>query len=143
MCYSARWRFPSTLGRWDDALRQVKAALAQDPINPFAVLVLEGIQESRGHLPEAEAAMRRALDIRPTFGYGHYNLGLVLLERGDRDAALLEMQQETNDVGKQEGLAIVYYALGRKAESDAALARMLKEQADGNAFGIVTNILNP
>jgi TolB-like protein/Tfp pilus assembly protein PilF len=126
----------STLGRWDDALRQVKAALAQDPINPFAVLVLEGIQEARGHLAEAEAAARRALDIRPNYDYGHYNLGLVLLERGDRDAALLEMQQETNDLGKQEGLAIVYYALGRKAEADAALARMLKEQADGNAFGI-------
>jgi TolB-like protein/Tfp pilus assembly protein PilF len=126
----------STLGRWDDALRQVKAALAQDPINPFAVLVLEGIQEARGHLAEAEAAARRALDIRPNYDYGHYNLGLVLLERGDRDAALLEMQQESNDLGKQEGLAIVYYALGRKAEADAALARMLKEQADGNAFGI-------
>jgi TolB-like protein/Tfp pilus assembly protein PilF len=126
----------STLGRWDDALRQVKAALAQDPINPFAVLVLEGIQAARGHMAEAEAAARRALDIRPNYDYGHYNLGLVLLERGDRDAALLEMQQETNDLGKQEGLAIVYYALGRKAEANAALARMLKEQVDGNAFGI-------
>ena len=88
-----------TLGRWDDALKQIKAALAQDPMNPGVLQDLSTIQESRGHLPEAEAAMRRALDIRPTFGYGHYILGLVLLERGDRDAALLEMQQETIDDG--------------------------------------------
>ena len=31
---------------------------------------------------------------------------------------------------------MVYYALGRKAESDAALAGMLKDQADTDALGI-------
>jgi tetratricopeptide (TPR) repeat protein len=46
------------------------------------------------------------------------------------------MQREPTDEGKQQGLAIVYYALGRKAESNAALAGMLKEQADSNAMGI-------
>jgi hypothetical protein len=64
--------------------------------------------------------MRRALDIRPTYSYGHYLLGLILLARRDREGALLEMQQETQEDGKRQGLAIVYYALGRKAESDAA-----------------------
>jgi tetratricopeptide (TPR) repeat protein len=50
----------------------------------------------------------------------------------------LILQQETNDDGKQQGLALAYYALGRKAEADAALAGMLHEDADGNgnAFGI-------
>jgi hypothetical protein len=59
-----------------------------------------------------------------------------LRARGDRDAALLEVQQDTSDEAQQEGLAMAYHALGRKADSDAVLARMLKEQADGNAFGI-------
>jgi len=90
----------------------------------------------RGHLPEAEAAIRRVLDIRPTYAWAHDYLGLVLLARGDPDAALLAMQQETDDAEKQAGLAIVYYALGRKADADAALAHMLKEQADGNAYTI-------
>jgi TolB-like protein/Flp pilus assembly protein TadD len=125
-----------TLGRWDDALRQIKAALAQDPLHPARVEILAKIQWSRGHLPEAEAAIRRLLDIRPTYAGAHYYLGLVLLARGDRDDALLEMQQETSDEAQQEGLAMAYHALGRKADSDSALARMLNEQADGNAFGI-------
>jgi adenylate cyclase len=124
------------LGRWDDAFRQVNTALAQDPMDPPSLFILTEIQMRRGHLPEAEAAMRRALDIRPTMGGGHFVLGLVMLARGDRDAALLEMQRETTDFSQQAGLAIVYSALGRKADSDAALARMLKEQADGNAFEI-------
>ncbi|MGO9632296.1 MAG: TIR domain-containing protein [Steroidobacteraceae bacterium] len=126
----------AALGHLDDALRQIKAALAQDPINPGLLTILSGIQETRGHLSEAEAVARRVLDIRPTYGYGHYNVGIILLERGDRDAALLEMQQETIDEGKQQGLAIAYYALGRKTESDAALAGMLKHQADTSALSI-------
>ena len=114
----------TTLGRWDDALRQIKAALAQDPLDADLLVALSSIQETRGNLREAEAAMRRALDIRPTYAYGHYNLGLILLERGDHDGALREMQQETIDDGKQEGLALAYYALGRKADADTALSQL-------------------
>jgi tetratricopeptide (TPR) repeat protein len=76
------------------------------------------------------------LEIRPTREWAHFYLGVLLLARGDRDSALLEMQQETNDEAQQGGLAMAYHALGRNADSDAALARMLKEQADVNAFGI-------
>lgn len=124
------------IGRTDDALRQIKALLAKDPINPSALVELSNIQAARGRLLEAETIMRRVLDIRPTWAYGHYNLGYILLEHGDRNGALFEMQQETMDDGKQEGLALVYYALGRKAEADSALAGMLKDQADGDALSI-------
>ncbi len=125
-----------TLGRWDDALRQIEAAQAQDPLEPSSFSIRSSIQERRGHLSEAEAAMRRALDIRPNYAHGHYNLGLLSLERGDRDGALREMQVESIDDRRRQGLALVYFALGKKAESDAALADMLKDQADGNAFGV-------
>jgi adenylate cyclase len=125
-----------TLGRWDDALRQINAAIAQDPLSPDGFSVLTKTQWSRSHLAEAEAAIRKTLDIRPTFGSGHLCLGLILLARGDRGAALQAMQQEATDDGKQQGLAIAYFALGRKAESDAMLASMIKDRADGNALGI-------
>jgi TolB-like protein len=124
------------LGRWDDALRQIKAALVKDPLDPDSFQVLTMIQTNRGHLPEAEASIRRALDIRPTYTWCRYYLGLALLARGDRDAALIEMRQETADFAQRQGLAIVYYALGRNAESDAVLDSMLHEDADGNASGI-------
>jgi TolB-like protein/DNA-binding winged helix-turn-helix (wHTH) protein len=123
-------------GRWDDALMHFKASLAEDPLHPGTLVFLSWVQVRRGHLSEAEAALRRALDIRPTYSWCRYYLSLVLLARGDRDAALVEMQQETDDAVKQAGVAIVYYALGRKADANAALARMLKEQADVNASGI-------
>jgi tetratricopeptide (TPR) repeat protein len=118
-------------------LRQTKAALAQDPLDPDSFENLTYVQMRRGRLPEAETAIRRALEIRPTYTWGHFILGLVLLERGDLNAALDEIQQETADDGREAGLAMVYYALGKKAESDAALARSIKEYADGSAFEIV------
>jgi hypothetical protein len=68
------------------------------------------------------------------FGWGHSYLGLISLARDDCEATLSEMQQETTNDGQQEGVALVYHALGRKMDSDAALARLLKE--DENAFGI-------
>ena len=123
-------------GHWDEALRHFKASLAEDPLHPGTLVLLSWVQMCRGHLSEAESALRRALDIRPTYSWCRYYLSLVLLARGDRNAALAEMQHETDDAVKQAGLAIVYYALGRKADADAALARMLIEQANGNAVGI-------
>jgi TolB-like protein/Tfp pilus assembly protein PilF len=124
------------LGRWDEAMRQIRASLAVDPLDPDVFQNLMEIELGRGRLPEAEAAIKRSLDISPTYGYGHFLLGFVKLLRGDANAALLEMQQESTEDGRQEGFVLVYFALGRRAESNAALTRMLKEKADIAAYSI-------
>ena len=48
-----------TLGHWDDAFRQIQAAIAQDPLAPDSLFFLSELQAGRGKLPEAETAMRR------------------------------------------------------------------------------------
>ncbi len=125
----------SAVGRREDALRAIKAALAQDPLNAESLTILASAY-GFDRLAEAEAAYRRALEIRPNIVYGHYNIGMVLLEGGDAPGALREIQQEANDDGRREGLAIANYALGKKSESDAALADMLREDANSSALGI-------
>ncbi len=129
-------RLSMAVGRWDEALTQMNAGLSQNPVTPYYFQGLDWIQMRRGHLPEAEAAARRALEISPTYVSAHYFLGLVLLARGEPEAALAAMQQETPEGGQLGGLAMAYFALGRQAESDAALARMTKEQANVFAFEI-------
>jgi DNA-binding winged helix-turn-helix (wHTH) protein/Tfp pilus assembly protein PilF len=129
-------RLSTNVGRFDEALTQVNAALAQDPLSAGYYQVLDWIQARRGHLPEAEAAARRALEISPTFDSAHFFLGLVLLERGEPEAARAEMEKETLTGGQLAGLAMAYYALGRRAESDAALARMIRELGNSRAFQI-------
>ena len=127
-----------TLGHWDDAFRQITSALAHDPLDSASFQVLSDIQTNLGRLPEAEHAIRRALEINPTSAWWHYFLGLILLARGERDAALLEMQKETADEAQLQGLAIAYYALGRTTESSAALNRLIEEHANEDAFGIAS-----
>jgi adenylate cyclase len=124
------------LGRWDDTLKQIKAAVVVDPLDPLNFNYLWVTQDRIGQQSEAEASLRRELDISPTFAGGHYFLAYLLLERGDRDGALNEVQRETDRGYKQLGLAMVLYALGRKAESDAALAGYIKEHAGTYAYSV-------
>jgi TolB-like protein/DNA-binding winged helix-turn-helix (wHTH) protein/Flp pilus assembly protein TadD len=129
-------RLSMSVGRLDEALAKLNASLAQEPLSAGSYQELDWIQARRGRLPEAEAAARRVLEISPTYDSAHYFLGLVLIERGEREAALLEMQQETGDESQQAGLAMAYHALGRNADSDAALARMIKDHANYFPFMI-------
>ena len=124
------------LGRWDDALKRIKAAVVIDPLDPLNYIYMWEIQDRIGQLNEAESSLRRELDISPTHAWGHYNLAYVLVEQGDRDGALSEIQRETNRDFKQLGLAMVLHALGRKTESDAALAWFIKEDAGTYAVSI-------
>jgi TolB-like protein len=124
------------MGRCDDALEQINASLAQDPLGAFRYTVLSKIQSCRGQLAEAEEAQRRSIELNPTSAASHYFLGQVLLARGKPEAALAEMLKEGQDPGHFGGLTMAYFALGRKKESDAALAQMLKSVADRYPFQI-------
>jgi TolB-like protein/DNA-binding winged helix-turn-helix (wHTH) protein len=122
------------LGRWDETLKLVNASLALDPLNANSYAVLAFAQEILGRPTEAEAAMRRALTIDPTFFDGHMYLGALLLADGEPEAALAEMLKESNDGARLVGTVAVYFALGRKADSDAALLKLLKSQAEQHPF---------
>jgi TolB-like protein/Tfp pilus assembly protein PilF len=123
-------------GRWDEALKLINASLAQDPLNPSGYFVLYQVQLRRGRSAEAEAAIRRTLAISPTFSRAHFYLGRVLLARNQPEAALTEMQKEGDDATRLGGSAMACFNLRRKADSDAALAQMLKDQANHNPFYI-------
>jgi TolB-like protein/DNA-binding winged helix-turn-helix (wHTH) protein/Flp pilus assembly protein TadD len=126
-----------TMGRWDDALNLTTASLALDPLDVGGYYWLSTVQLRRGRLAEAEAAIRSALEIAPSFPFGPYALGVVLLARSQPQAALTAFSKEPLEAARINGSAMAYFALGRKAESDAALAQMLKGYA-GIPFGIAT-----
>jgi tetratricopeptide (TPR) repeat protein len=89
-----------------------------------------------GRLAEAEAELHEALEISPAYAEAHFFLGQVLLAKGEPAAALVVMQQEAPESGRDTGLAIAYHALGRRAESDRALARQTKEHTSDSAYEI-------
>jgi TolB-like protein/DNA-binding winged helix-turn-helix (wHTH) protein len=122
------------MGRWDETLKLVNASLALDPLNANDYSVLAFTQEMLGRPKEAEAAMRRALTINPALFDGHMYLGALLLAHGEPEAALPEMLKETNDGARLVGAVAVYFVLGRKADSDAALSKLVASQAETHPF---------
>jgi TolB-like protein len=116
------------VGQWDEATHLLSEGVALDPLFAGFHVLLAIADEQTGRLAEAEARRRWTLKISPSFVRGHYELGTTLLAEGKVEAALGEMRQETADGGRDAGLAMAYYAMGRKADSDAALTRLIRER---------------
>jgi len=118
-------------GRYEDALRRIDASLAVDPLNPRAHRRKGFILYLAGDDSGAEREFRRSLEIIPTFDWDHVDLAWILVARGEFQAAVNELKAEPAPAGRDHGLAIAYHALGRNAESDAALARLKEEFPNG------------
>jgi len=104
------------------------ASFVTEPGVGFGALVINGsdVGLRSGRYTEAEAAIRRCLQIAPRFTTGHYWLGITLLMRGRLQDALVETERETPYDGRFLGSALVLYAMHRLAESDAALKKALE-----------------
>jgi TolB-like protein/Tfp pilus assembly protein PilF len=125
-------------GDWDKAAQLFKKGLSIDPLNQelHGDLGYEVYLRS-GNFVNAETSLRRALEISPQFGAGKYFLGLSLLFQDRLNEALDLMQAEGPGL-RENGVALVSYAMGRKAESAIALERMI-ETDSGWASGIAEN----
>jgi len=115
----------ANLGRLDDVLAIHEAVLRRDPVNLGALANLGYFQGAAGRYDAAIASYRTLLGLAPGRGNAHAQLGNALLEKGDAPGALAEIERETNEFWKMSGLPIAYHALGRKADSDAALSALI------------------
>jgi TolB-like protein/Tfp pilus assembly protein PilF len=118
------------LGRSDEALKFLNASMERNPLFPGTYLILGIGQLGDGRLSEAETSLRRVLELDPTHTFVHYLLGNVLLARRQPEAALAEYSKESVDAARIGGSAMAYFTLGRKADSDAALAQMIGRMTD-------------
>jgi tetratricopeptide (TPR) repeat protein len=112
----------STLGHLDEALALDEAIVRRDPVNVDVLYDIAYYQRMAGRFDAAIASFHTVLSLAPRRGGAHAELGVALLLKGDAQGALAEIQQETIEANKMVGLPIAYYALGRTADSDAALA---------------------
>jgi TolB-like protein/lipopolysaccharide biosynthesis regulator YciM len=125
------------LGQWDEAARLTAASIALDPLFAGWHDLLAIVRDRTDRLADAGAERRKVLEISPTYERGHLDLGLTLVAEGKLELALAAIRQETADGGRDAGLAIVYHAMGRKADAAEALARFTKEHANDRAYRIV------
>jgi len=126
------------LGRGDESVKMFLAALERDPLRASSYSNLGVAYFADGRLADAERAFRKSIELRPAAGYTHNGLGLVLLWQNKLPAALEAMKGETDELWRLEGLALVYSAMQRRAESDAALAELTSKFQKESPYVVAT-----
>jgi len=126
------------LGRIDEAIALFKFQNSRDPVNSDGHDALGYAYRYAGRLDEAVAEYRTALSLSPDYIGSHGAIGEVLLQKGDARAALAEMLLETDEQWRLSGLSMTYHALGRKGESDTALAELVRKYEKTASYSIAT-----
>ncbi|MFI5089317.1 MAG: adenylate/guanylate cyclase domain-containing protein [Terriglobales bacterium] len=125
-----------TMGRLDEALAQDRRAVELDPLSVPAHSTLGLAAYYAGRREEAAAALKKAMELNPEFPNSHALLGQVYLAQAHPQEALAEMEREPEPAIRLQGQALAYHALGRKKESDVALAELVKKYQADAAFQI-------
>jgi TolB-like protein/Flp pilus assembly protein TadD len=117
-----------TVGNTDDTLALFRDVLERDPLNLLYRRYVARVLYFAGRLTEAEATIRQVLAMNPAFPAAHYELGRILLARGQIPAAVTEFEAEQSN-WRAFGLPVGYHAQGRSTEANAALEDLLQNSA--------------
>ncbi len=117
-------------GSQSDAIAQMQVALDRDPLNLLNRRYAGRMFFYAGRLDDAERLLRQILAVNPNYSAAHYELGRVLLVRGNAQGALAEFEAETNPDWRAFGLPLGYYSANRKADADDALNKLLARTED-------------
>jgi adenylate cyclase len=112
-----------------------RSAIDKDPLNMPYRRYLGRALYYQGRLPEAEVVLRRMIQLDPKVPVAHYELGRVLLDRGDPAAALLAFQGEPGGTWSVFGPPLAFYALHRPADVQRALDALLAN-SPGSEFQV-------
>ena len=126
----------SLRGQPNDAMRFWEEATQRDPLNSDAYVYRAEIYYALGQFTEALAAARKAVELSPTASRSHSALAQMLLAVGQPDAALAEVEQESDPGYRAYARARTYILVGRRADADAALAEFEKTFAADWAYEI-------
>jgi len=124
------------LGRFDEALALNRRSVELDPLSAEAQLFLGIAALYAGRLEEAAAGFTKALELNPAYPSTRVFLGRVYLAQSHPQEALAEMDLEPEPYWRLYGQALAYHTLGRKKESDAALAELTVKHEASAPFQI-------
>ena len=124
------------LGRIDEAIALSRRAVEQDPLNASSYNMLGIALDKRGRLADAEAAYRKALELAPQRAKSRANLALNLLAQGRGAEALAEVLREPLECARLWVLALIEWAAGRLAESEAALQELIAKCSAHEAYQV-------
>jgi TolB-like protein/DNA-binding winged helix-turn-helix (wHTH) protein/Flp pilus assembly protein TadD len=111
----------SALGRFDEAITELRKAVSLDPLSLIISADLADVLVAAHRYDESIEQSRKTIDMDPNFAIGHYELGQALTQKKTYDAAITELQKANElsggDATCLAGLAYAYSASGRADEA--------------------------
>jgi serine/threonine-protein kinase len=123
-------------GRLVEAENIMRQTLALDPLGVTRYLNLARILIGGGRYDEAEATLRKAIELQPAAARLHAYLTMLDVLRGNAAAALQDAQLEPKGFWQYYALALAQQAQSDRATADAALQKLLNEDAVSGPFQI-------
>jgi adenylate cyclase len=124
------------LGHWDKAIGYARQAVARDPLSAGSRETLAYPLYCKGQFAESEAEIRTALQLAPEGAVTYTMLSRTLMLQGRLSEALTAARKDPNQEFRLWALAMIFHAMDRKAESDAALAELKRVRPTGDEDGI-------
>lgn len=124
-------------GNPEKALNLALETRARDPLFIPAHATLSYIYNMLGRYEDAVAISRERIAISPDAFGSYFYLAIPLVLMGRYEEALAAIKNERLDGFRQTMLAIVYWRLGDKEASDAALEALMAQQSGGWDWQVV------
>jgi TolB-like protein/Tfp pilus assembly protein PilF len=129
-------RLANYLGQTDLAIRLGEYIAVRDPLFFWSQLNLAEDYFVAGRVEEALAQFEIALSLNTTEGAVQWKYGLAKLVAGDPEGALETFLLEEEPIYRTQGLMLAYHDLGREAESEAALNKLLLTEVEVWPWGL-------
>lgn len=137
--HGAASRLLATLGKVNEAIDERRKYIAGDPLAAFARIYLADLLASLGRLDEAEASLRKAVEVdAECAAWCAGERSFLAILRGDAPTARLEAMREPPGRWRDRALAMALQIGPDRAAADAALRHLIDTdgQAKGDAYAI-------
>jgi TolB-like protein len=129
----------SKSGNTDALLRIAAQEVARNPLDGSNFFLLGVLQYAAGHLEESVAAFSKLLDVNPVYVGARSNYAVTLLAMGNQSKALAVAESEPDEMSRLSALPCIYWKMGRRAESDAAMKRLEAKYGNYGAYAVALN----
>lgn len=123
-------------GRIADAIERQERSVRLNPLSHTDRMRLAAFLAAVGRFEPAKAELARALEFRPGSRAASLEMGLILIAQGKFEAGLRLVRPAPDGVVKEKGLVLALLGLGRDAEADAVLRRLLASMESGAARNV-------
>ena len=118
------------------AVELARQAVAVDPVNAQVRAYLGTALLQARRPAESRVEFQGVAELNPSTPWAFSGQGWADLVEGKNTEALAAAERETSEFARLVVVAVALWNLDRKAESDAALATLIKDDADVGAFQI-------